>query len=272
MSFVTMPDGTRLRTSDRGAGPAVVLVHGWKMSHRIWDRTVAALEDRYRVVSFDLRGMGESDKPGSRYDFDELAADLGEVIDQLGLVDVTLVGWSMGCSVSLEFLRTSGEGIARLALVNGPIRLTQTDDFPWTMTEAELQSYLDAVVQRWPEDEYAFTRDTFRDPVPPVVDWIYSIALQTPLDVVLKTVRAQRALDHRALLTALQIPVLAIYCRHDPYYPTELADFIAQAAPHGRALVLEQSAHFPFLEADTAAFNDAIAAFAAGDLVGAPGS
>jgi non-heme chloroperoxidase len=272
MSFVTTRDGTRLRTSDRGAGPAVVLVHGWKMSHRIWDRTVVGLEDRYRVVSFDLRGMGESDKPGSRYDFDELASDLGEVIDQLGLDDVTLVGWSMGCSVSLEYLRVSGAGVARLALVNGPIRLTQTHDFPWTMTEAELQSYLEAVVQRWPEDEYAFTRDTFHDPLTPVVDWIYSIALQTPLDVVLKTVRAQSALDHRALLAELQIPVLAIYCRHDPYYPTELADFIARAAPLGRALVLEQSAHYPFLEADAAAFNDAIAAFANGDLVGSPGS
>ena len=62
-----------------------MLVHGWKMSHRIWDRTVAALEDRFRVVSFDLRGMGESDKPGSRYDFEELARDLDEVLSQLDL-------------------------------------------------------------------------------------------------------------------------------------------------------------------------------------------
>jgi non-heme chloroperoxidase len=99
-------------------------------------------------VSSDLRVLGESDKPGSRYDDDELSADLGEVIDQLRLADVTLVGWSMGCSVLLEYLRTSGAGVARPALVNEPIRLTQTDDFPWTMKEAELQSYLDAVARR----------------------------------------------------------------------------------------------------------------------------
>ena len=51
--------------------------------------------------------MGESDKPNGRYDFDELADDLGFVIEALGLEDVTLVGWSMGCSVSLSTCRAA---------------------------------------------------------------------------------------------------------------------------------------------------------------------
>jgi pimeloyl-ACP methyl ester carboxylesterase len=262
MSFVTTPGGVRLRVSDRGSGPAVVLVHGWKMSHRIWDRTVAALEDRFRVVSFDLRGMGESDKPRGRYDFDELSDDLGFLLRELGLEDATLVGWSMGCTVSLEYLRRDGAGVDRLVLVNGPLRLTRTDDFPWTMTEEELDGYIAAVVLRWPEDERAFTQAAFAQPVTQVVDWIYSIALQTPLDVVLKTVRAQAKLDHRDLLARLEIPVLAVYGRHDPYYPTELARYIADRAPRGDALVLEESGHFPFLEGDTERFNEALAAFA----------
>jgi pimeloyl-ACP methyl ester carboxylesterase len=262
MSFVTTPGGVRLRVSDRGSGPAVVLVHGWKMSHRIWDRTVVALEDRFRVVSFDLRGMGESDKPHGRYDFDELSDDLGFLLRELELDDATLVGWSMGCTVSLEYLRRDGSRVGRLVLVNGPLRLTRTDDFPWTMTEEELEGYIAAVAQRWPEDEHGFTHAAFAQPVPQVVDWIYSIALQTPLDVVLKTVRAQAKLDHRDLLAGLEIPVLAVYGRHDPYYPTELARYIADRARRGDALVLEESGHFPFLEADTERFNEALAAFA----------
>jgi non-heme chloroperoxidase len=264
MTFLTTPDGVRLRLSDRGAGRAVVLVHGWKMSHRIWDRTVAALEDRFRVVSFDLRGMGESDKPRGRYDFDELSDDLGFVLRDLALDDVTLVGWSMGCSVSLEYLRRDGGRVARLVLVNGPLRLARTDDFPWTMTQAELDAYVADVERRWPEAEHAFTEAAFRSPVPSVVDWIHSIALQTPLDVVLKTVRAQSLLDHRELLAELRVPVLAVYGRYDPYYPVELASFIAARARDGRALIMEESGHFPFLEADTARFNAALADFAGG--------
>ena len=262
MSFLTTPDGVRLRLSDRGSGPAIVLVHGWKMSHRVWDRTVVGLEDRFRVVAYDNRGMGESDKPTGRYDFDELGGDLGAVLHQLDLDDVTLVGWSMGCSIALEYLRGEGGRIGRLVLVNGPLRLTRTDDFPFTMTQEELDGYLAALTTRWPEDEHDFTQAAFAEPVAPVVQWIYSIAMQTPLEVVLKTVRAQARLDHRDVVASLAVPVLAIYGARDPYYPRELADYIADRAPHGRALVLERSGHFPFLEADTDAFNEAIAEFA----------
>jgi len=232
------------------------------MSHRIWDRTVAALEDRFRVVSFDLRGMGESDKPPGRYDFGELSDDLGFIVRALDLDDVTLVGWSMGCSVALEYLQRDGSGVARVVLVNGPLRLTQTTDFPWTMTQEELDGYLRGVAQDWPNSEYAFSEATLVDPLPHVVAWIFSIALQTPLDVVLKTVRAQARLDHRGLIERLKIPVLAIYGRHDPYYPVELANYIAEHAPRGEASILEESAHFPFLEADTDRFNALLAEFA----------
>jgi pimeloyl-ACP methyl ester carboxylesterase len=266
MSFLTTPDGVRLRLSDRGSGPAVVLVHGWKMSHRVWDRTVANLEDRFRVVAYDHRGRGETDKPSGRYDFEELSGDLGAVLEQLRLDDVTLVGWSMGCTVALEYLRQGGGHVGRLVLVNGPLRLTRTDDFPHTMTEEELDGYLAALTARWPEDEYAFTQAAFAEPAAPLVQWIYSIAMQTPLEVVLKTVRAQALLDHREVVAALDIPVLAVYGARDPYYPRELADYIAERAPQGRALVLERSGHFPFLEADTDVFNDAVAEFALGTM------
>ena len=60
MSHLPGASGVRLRVSDRGAGPrTVVLVHGWKGSHRLWDPVTARLQDSARVVAFDLRGMGE---------------------------------------------------------------------------------------------------------------------------------------------------------------------------------------------------------------------
>jgi len=64
------------------------------------------------------------------------------------------------------------------------------------------------------------------------------------------------------VVRSLAIPVLAIYGRHDPYYPIELAEWIAATAPRGQALIMEQSAHLPFLEADAASFNEGVARFA----------
>ena len=67
MTIVVTHDGTRLYATERGRGPAVILVHGWKASGRIWDRTVVALERDFRVVTYDLRGMGASEKPATSW-------------------------------------------------------------------------------------------------------------------------------------------------------------------------------------------------------------
>lgn len=251
MSFLVTRGGVRLRISDRGEGPsAILLVHGWKQSHRLWDETTAALAERHRVVAYDLRGMGESDKPRGRYDFDEHADDLAEVIGQLELCDVTLVGWSMGASVALRYLeRRESAAVGRLVLINGPIRLTTTDGFPHAMPAAVVENVLDDLAARWPTRERAFVTASIRDPHPDQVEWLLGIALQTPLDVALRAVREQLKLDQREVVRALVVPVLAVYGRHDPYYPTELADWIATNAPHGERVIFERSAHcIPFEE------------------------
>jgi non-heme chloroperoxidase len=266
MSFLTTPDGLRLRVCDRGAGArAIVLVHGWKMSHRVFDHPILRLARNFRVVSYDLRGMGESDKPNCRYDFDEHADDLAFLLEELGLEDVTLVGWSMGCSVSLQHLARGGRRVGRLVLVNGPIRLARTGDeaFPWSMTEEVLEAYFTAIEDGWPTQERAFTEESLYRPHADLVDGIFRITQQTPLDVVLKVVREQAKLDFRGLLPRLEIPVLALYGRHDPYYPVELAQWIAGQCPRGSHLVFEESAHYPFIE-EKERFADVIAAYARG--------
>lgn len=263
MSYLETPDGVRLRVCDRGRGErAFVLVHGWKQSHRLWDLTIARLAEHHRVVAFDLRGMGESDKPNSRYDFDELAGDLGFVLETLDVENATLVGWSMGCSVSLQHLRRGSARVGRLVLVNGPIRLVRSNDFPYGLAEAKLEGYLDDMARYWPLRERRFLAESLLEPHPEHVDWLVRIALQTPLDVALRLVREQATLDHRDVVERLAIPVLAAYSRHDPYYPTALADWIAQTAPKGQRAIFERSAHcIPFEEPD--AFCAALETFAA---------
>lgn len=262
MSFLTLADGTRLRRADRGTGPPVVLVHGWKGSHRLWDATAVELVARgHRVVAFDLRGMGESDKPRSAYDFDVFAGDLAELLELLELDDVTLVGWSMGCTVVLRHLERGAARVARAVLLNGPLRLTRADDFPHAMPAEQFDAYVEAMTSDWPRSERAFQAESLLRPDPPTVDWLTAIALQTPLDVALAAVRAQATLDMRDAVRRAPVPLLAAYGRHDPYYPTTLGAWIADAAPDGRAVVFERSAHgTPFEQA--ADFADAVSAFA----------
>jgi pimeloyl-ACP methyl ester carboxylesterase len=205
--------------------------------------------------------MGESDKPIGRYDFGLLADDLGFILETLDARDVTLVGWSMGCSISLEYLRSGGGRTSRLALVNGPIKLTRTADFPWTMTRDEVDGYLDDMARHWPGTEREFVSRSLGRDDSPLAPLYHQIALQTPVETAIRIVREQMTLDHTDVVRTLKIPVLAIYGKHDPFYPTELAEWIAAAAPDGRCVVFEHSAHAVHYD-EPEKFTELITAFA----------
>ena len=89
---------THLHVDDTGgAGRPVVLIHGWPLSGEAWKDQVPALSDAgYRVVTYDRRGFGRSDKPLTGYKYDTLAEDLHTLLTELDLLDATVVGFSMG--------------------------------------------------------------------------------------------------------------------------------------------------------------------------------
>jgi non-heme chloroperoxidase len=101
----------RLHIEDSGgSGRPVVLIHGWPLSAQAWEPQVSVLRDAgYRVVAYDRRGFGRSDKPESGYGYDALADDLQRVMEQCALQDVTLVGFSMGGGEVARYIGRHGE-------------------------------------------------------------------------------------------------------------------------------------------------------------------
>jgi non-heme chloroperoxidase len=111
-SVATVPaDGVRLHIDDSGgSGRPVVLIHGWPLSAQAWEPQVSVLRAAgFRVVAYDRRGFGRSDKPESGYSYDSLADDLQHVMEQCGLQDVTLVGFSMGGGEVARYVARWGE-------------------------------------------------------------------------------------------------------------------------------------------------------------------
>ncbi len=101
----------------RGEGEAVVLLHGFPLTHSIWEATAASLAREYRVVAPDLRGMGESGLSAGPYLMEQLAGDIAAMLDALGIERATFVGHSLGGYVALAFARMYDARVARLALV-----------------------------------------------------------------------------------------------------------------------------------------------------------
>jgi len=139
-----------------GEGRPVVLVHGWPLSGASWSEQVPALVDAgYRVITYDRRGFGESDKPLTGYDYDTFTDDLSGLLEALDLRDATLVGFSMGGGEVARYVAKYGEDRLRsVAFASAiPPKLMKTPDNPDGPLEASQAAQMTADLTK---DEDAF--------------------------------------------------------------------------------------------------------------------
>ena len=116
---------------DHGSGQPIVLIHGYPLSSRAWDKQVPVLvEAGYRVITYDRRGFGKSSQPHNGYDYDTFAADLSVLMEVLDLDATILVGHSMGTGEVVRYLGTHGSARVAKAVLVSPIPpfLLQTED------------------------------------------------------------------------------------------------------------------------------------------------
>lgn len=145
-----MPDqdigGLRLFYREAGHGPeTMVLVHGNVASSRWWDLVTPELSRRYRIIAPDLRGFGQSDKPGSGYTVTQFAADLAALVGALGLPPAHFVGHSLGGSVVMQFALDHSDLVRSLILVDpGPAegQYTPAERFPLLQATAKNREYM----------------------------------------------------------------------------------------------------------------------------------
>ncbi|MDD4975800.1 MAG: alpha/beta hydrolase [Bacteriovorax sp.] len=121
----------KIHYEDHGNGSPVVLIHGFPFSGAVWEKQEAVLlKAGHRVVSYDRRGFGQSSQPSIGYNYDTFADDLQQLLMELGLEDVTLVGHSMGTGEIARYLGTFGSKRISRAVFISPIPpfLLKTED------------------------------------------------------------------------------------------------------------------------------------------------
>ena len=147
---------------DHGKGAPVVLIHGFPLSGRAWEKqTVALVREGYRVITYDRRGFGKSSQPTSGYDYDTFAGDLQAIITKLDLHDVTLVGHSMGGGEVARYIGKYGsDRVSKAVFVSGiPPHLAKTPDNPSGLDDAAVRGVQDAIKK----DRLAFLTGFYKD-------------------------------------------------------------------------------------------------------------
>ena len=233
-------DGVALFHQAWGSGRPVLFVHAWALSCAMWSYQIAELgQCGFRCVAFDRRGHGRSGVPGGGYDLDSLADDLAEVIAQLDLREVSLVGMSMGANEILHYLGRHGTGrVSRIALL-GPTTpfVLQTADNPFGAPMAyfeQTQAAWASDFPRWIEDNKQpfFTTETSAQ----MKEWVAGIMRAVPVPVAIATNRALVTTDLRPVLAKIDRPVLILHGDTDVSAPLEATGRRTAAGIRGAVL------------------------------------
>jgi non-heme chloroperoxidase len=141
---------------DHGSGQPVVLIHGYPLDGSSWEKQAAVLLDAgKRVITYDRRGFGRSDRPTSGHDYDTYAADLSALVSVLDLQDAVLVGFSMGTGEVARYISRYGSHRVAKAVFIGALQpfMLKTEENP---SGAVTQEAVDGMLDTIKADRYAF--------------------------------------------------------------------------------------------------------------------
>jgi len=269
MPLIETTDRTGLFVTDWGSGPPVVFTHAWGLRSDQWNYQVPALAAAgLRCVRYDRRGHGRSDRPATGYDIDTLADDLAAVIDHFELRDATLIAHSLGSKEAIRYLTRHGDArIARLVLIapTTPL-LRRSPDNPDGVDPALIEANYQAVaadVPKWCADFEAAGPYFGSSPggSQGLADWTIRMIVDTPLPVLLETLKLNADSDMRADLQKVQIPTLIFHGDRDASAPIALTGRKTAELIPGASLTVYPGAGHGLYASDHDALNADLLAF-----------
>jgi len=215
---------------DHGQGAPVVLVHGYLLDGRSWEKQeIALLAAGYRVITYDRRGFGASCRPSVGYDYDTLAADPAALLDALDLRDAVLVGFGAGTGDVIRYLGTYESGRIRAAALLAPLPpfLPRTDDNPDGIDRAILDEFLREVIADRPAATKTYLDRSYNIDLlggTRVSDQAWQNSFHVAIGASAAAARGGATAwleDFRADLARITIPVLVVQGDRDRIMPPE---------------------------------------------------
>ena len=263
---------TEIFYQDIGAGRPVVLIHGWPLSHRMWEPQVPVLTAAgFRAVAYDRRGFGHSGFPAGGYDYDTFAADLNDLLTELDLRDAVLVGFSMGGGEVARYLSRYGtERVAGAVLVSSVTPfLGQTDDNPDGVPQHVFQDMLKDMTTDRAAFLQSFNKKFFNDGLltHPVsqgqLDYAFAIGVMAQPLATVESAKAFANTDFRNDMTAFTVPTMIVHGDADQTVPIEASgERAAKMVPSARYEVISGAPHGLY-QTHTEAFNTLLLDFLA---------
>jgi len=264
MPMLTTNDDVRLHYVDEGPSdaPVLLMIPGWGCSTQWFQAQISGLSGRFRVIAYDPRGQGRSQRTGAGQRMSRVAKDLDDVLTELGLREVVVLGWSLGASTVLSYVDMFGCAALRgVVLVGGGPRLVNSDGWElgyigsdevpgWVATMRwDLETAADFLLPRFFTTEPPQLADLRAD----ITGMHNEAAAAMSYNVLTE--------DYTDVLGKVRVPALVVTGSRDAVIPAGNAPFMAERLPRARAVEIAEAGHAPFLERPVE-FNRVLADFA----------
>jgi non-heme chloroperoxidase len=222
----------------RGQGEAVVLLHGWCLSGRMWMYQEEALSQTHTVVSPDLAGFGRSAGLAPPYSLERYASDVAGLLDELQLERVTLVGFAFGAAVAMALAARGNPRIDRLVLIGVPSAAYA----PYARMPRAMRS-------DWPDFARRSAAAICRgDHSEATMRWLSAIFEGTELPVAIETVGVLEHFEPLSIAAEIDVATLLVWGADDDVVPLEVGERLAAAMPDARLAVLPDCGHLAVLD------------------------
>jgi len=255
-------NGIRLGCTDRGTGLPLVFLHAFPFNRTMW-ASQEPLSSRFRIITIDLRGHGESDAPAWRYSLDQYAADVQALLGLLGVSRAVFVGLSMGGYLEFALYRHCPDLILGLVFADTRAEADRPEQVKWRFDLAQRAAAVgpSAVIEDMlPKllSPGAYQRR------PDLVELVKSIQAAAPVQGIVGDLMAMAERpDSTDLLGSIAVPTLVIVGKDDVLTPPADAERIARGIPGARLVTIPDAGHMSNMEQPDQ-FNRALTEFAAG--------
>ncbi len=239
--------------------PVVCLNHCFTTDHRFWDLTAPAL-DEYRVLRYDSRGHGASDKPAGDYSLSQMAGDVAALLDALDIARVDFCGVSMGGMIGQTLTLEHPDRVRSLTICNTPCQYDDDQLVAWReRADLVLEKGIDAVhaglMARW------FTEDA-RDKQLPGYTYVDDVMRDFKPECFASATAAMCGLNTTQRLGEIKQPVLMIASSDDPGVPIAVAKMMAEKINDAQLEWIDPSRHLSTME-HPSVFNELLVKFLA---------
>lgn len=252
ISFCRSADGVRIACATVGSGPPLIKAANW-LTHveYDWDSPVWApflhrLAQRQRLIRYDNRGTGLSDRDVAAISFEDFARDFETVVDATHVEQFAVLGMSQGAAVAIDYAVRHPDRVSKLILLGA---YAQGRNRRGSNEEADkAATFVSMLRQGWGDENSAFMRAFasmfIPNGSPEQIKWIADLQrVTTSAENALRIRNACDDIDVVALLPQVHVPTLVLHCRHDGVVPLEQGRMIAATIPDARFVTLESDNH-----------------------------